>query len=87
LPGAGAAGSARLEVRVAGPVDAGLEYARRAALGTRVAGDLDAVRVEAGLALGPARLALGWTLTGFTGDGVDPAADANRLFLRATLGL
>jgi len=81
------AGSARLEVRVAGPVDAGLEYARRAALGTRVAGDLDAVRVEAGLALGPARLALGWTLTGFAGDGVDPAADANRLFLRATLGL
>jgi len=81
------AGSARLEVRVAGPVDAGVEYARRAALGVRVPGDLDALRLEAGVTVGPSRLALGWTLVGFAGDGVDPAGDANRFFLRATLGL
>ncbi len=81
------AGSARLEARVAGPVDAAVEYARRAGLSARVPGDLDAVRAEAGVTAGPARLALGWTLLGFAGDGLDPAADASRLFLRATLGL
>jgi len=81
------AGSARLEYRVAGPFDAAVEYARRAALGARVPGDVDALRLEAGLALGAARLAVGYTLVGYAGDGVDPASDAGRFFLRATLGL
>lgn len=80
-------GSARVEVRVAGPFDVALEYARRAALGRRRLGDLDAVRAELGAALGPARLALGYALTGFTGDGLTPDDTAGRAFLRATLVL
>jgi hypothetical protein len=78
--------SARLEAAVAGPFDAALEYARRAPLGGRALGALDAVRAEAGLRLDPVRLALGATVLGFTGDGLDPSENAGRIYLRATMG-
>jgi hypothetical protein len=80
-------GSLRLEVRVIGPVDVAAEYARRAALGHRLLGDLDAVRAEVGAGLGPVRLALGYVLVGYAGDGVTPDEPSGRAFLRATLVL
>jgi hypothetical protein len=76
-------GSARLQVRIAGPVDAAAEYARRASLSGSALGDLDAVRAEAGLAAGEARVAVGYTVVGFGGDGLSPAQDTGRLYLRA----
>jgi hypothetical protein len=79
--------SARLQVAVAGPVDLAAEYARRAALSGQAPGDQDSLRVEAGLAVGPGRLAAGYTAVGFTGDGVDPTETSSRGFLRVTLGL
>jgi hypothetical protein len=81
------AAAARVGVRIVGPLDTAIEYARRARLGSGRLGDLDAVRAEVGAALGGAgRLALGYTLLGFGGNGVDPASDRGRLYLRATLG-
>jgi hypothetical protein len=80
-------GSVRVEVWVVGPLDVAAEYARRAALGPRVLGDLDALRGEAGATLGPIRLGLGYVLVGYTGDGVTPNDTAGRAFLRATLVL
>ncbi len=80
-------GSLRVEVRVFGPLDVAAEYARRAALGQRVLGDLDALRAEVGAGLGPVRLALGYVLVGYAGDGVTPDDTSGRAFLRATLVL
>jgi hypothetical protein len=77
------AGSARMQVRIAGPVDAAVEYARRAPLSGGSIGALDAGRVEAGLVSGEARVALGFLLVGFGGDGLTPASDTGRLYLRA----
>jgi hypothetical protein len=77
------AGSARMQVRIAGPLDAAVEYARRAPLSGGSIGSLDAGRVEAGLVSGEARVALGFLLVGFGGDGLTPASDTGRLYLRA----
>ncbi len=79
------AGSARVQVRIAGPVDAAVEYARRAPLSGGAIGALDAGRVEAGLSSGEARLALGYHVVGFGGDGLSPASETGRLYLRAQL--
>jgi hypothetical protein len=79
------AGSIRAAVRVAGPFDLAAEVARRASLGGELPGDRDALRAEAGLGLGPGRIALGYNLVGFAGSGVEPEEEAGRLFLRATL--
>lgn len=76
-------GSARAQVRVTGPLDAAAEYARRGSLSGARVGALDAVRAEAGLVSGQARVALGYTLVGFGGDGLSPASDSGRLYLRA----
>lgn len=76
------AGSARGEVIVLGPADVAVEYVRRASLDGRQLGDLDALRAEAGLTLGAIRLAVGYTLLGFTGDAVGTEEDG-RFFLRA----
>jgi hypothetical protein len=70
---------------VAGPFDLAAEVARRASLGGELPGDRDALRAEAGLGLGPGRIALGYNLVGFAGSGVEPEEEAGRLFLRATL--
>ena len=48
-------------------------------------GDLHAVRAEAGLTAGGVRLALGYTLTGFRGAGLDPEEEDGRFYLRAVL--
>lgn len=74
------AGSARVQVGVAGPLDAAAEYARRAPLAGRL-GALDAARGELGLRAGRARIAMGYTLVGFGGDGLDPAEESHRLHL------
>ncbi|WP_242343234.1 hypothetical protein [Anaeromyxobacter terrae] len=79
-----AAGSVRAVVRVAGPADVAAEYARRAPLGGQPLGDLDALRAEAGLRAGQSRIAIGYTLLGFSGDGIAPRDDG-RIFLRAQL--
>ena len=76
-------GSARARVAVAGPLDAAVEYARRAPLDGGDLGALHAVRAEAGVTQGESRLALGYTLVGFGGDGLTPAADTSRLYVRA----
>jgi hypothetical protein len=76
-------GSARARVRLAGPLDAALEYARRAPLDGGDIGALDAVRAEAGMTQGESRIALGYALVGFGGDGLTPAADTGRLYVRA----
>jgi hypothetical protein len=76
-------GSARVQVRVAGPLDAAAEYARRGSLSGSPVGPLEAVRAEAGLVSGQARVALGYNLVGFGGDGLTPATDTGRLYLRA----
>jgi hypothetical protein len=76
-------GSARTQVRIAGPVDGAVEYARRGSLSRSDLGALDAVRAEAGVASGRARVALGYNLVGFGGDGLSPATDTGRLYLRA----
>lgn len=79
-------GSVRGEVGVIGPLDVALEYARRGSLDGRELGDLDALRAEAGLTAGGARLALGYTLVGFRGSGVDPEEEGDgRFYLRAVL--
>ena len=84
-------GSARVQVRLAGPLDGAVEYARRAPLSGGRLGALDAVRAEAGLAAGngrrpgEGRIAVGYTLVGFGGDGLSPAADTGRLYVRAQL--
>jgi hypothetical protein len=80
------AGSVRARVRVAGPLDVGAEYARRAPLSGGRLGALDAVRAEVGAAAGPARVAVGYTLVGFGGDGLDAATETGRLYLRVQLG-
>jgi hypothetical protein len=77
------AASARARVGVAGPLDVAGEYARRAALGSGRLGALDAVRAEAGLSKGGNRLAVGYTFIGFGGDGLTPAEDTGRLYVRA----
>jgi hypothetical protein len=79
------AGSARARVRIAGPLDGAVEYARRAPLDGDDIGALDAFRVEAGLGARESRLALGYTLIGFGGDGLEPAGDTGRLYVRAQL--
>jgi hypothetical protein len=79
------AGSVRARVRIAGPADAAVEYARRAPLSGGDVGALDAVRAEAGLSAGESRLALGYTVIGFGGDGLAPAEDTRRLYVRAQL--
>jgi hypothetical protein len=76
-------GSARARVQVAGPLDAAVEYARRAPLDGGDIGALDAVRAEAGMTQRQGRLALGYTFIGFGGDGLTPAADTGRLYVRA----
>jgi len=76
-------GSARARVRIAGPFDAAVEYARRAPLGGGALGSLDAVRAEVGVSERESRLAIGYTLLGFGGDGLAPASDTGRLHVRA----
>jgi hypothetical protein len=79
------AGSVRARVRVAGPADAAVEYARRSPLGGGDIGALDAIRAEAGLGVRESRLAVGYTLVGFGGDGLNPAEDTSRVYVRAQL--
>jgi hypothetical protein len=79
------AGSARARVRLVGPLDGALEYARRAPLRGGDLGALDAVRVEAGVSKRESRIAVGYTLVGFGGDGLAPASDTGRLYVRAQL--
>ncbi|HET8542615.1 MAG TPA: hypothetical protein VFL83_22260 [Anaeromyxobacter sp.] len=79
------AGSVRARVRVAGPADVAAEYARRAPLRGGDLGALDALRAEAGLSVRESRLAVGYTLVGFAGDGLAPAEDTGRFFVRAQL--
>lgn len=79
------AGSARVRVRVLGPVDGAVEYARRAPLGGNALGALDAVRAEVGVSERESRLALGYTFFGFGGDGLTPSSDTGRLYVRAQL--
>jgi hypothetical protein len=78
-------GSARARVRVAGPLDAAVEYARRAPLRGGRLGELDAVRAEAGVSGREGRVAAGYNLVGFGGDGLSPAADTGRVYVRAQL--
>jgi hypothetical protein len=80
------AGSARIAVEVTGPFDVALEYARRGSLDGLEIGDLHALRGEAGITAGGVRLALGYTLTGFRGTGLDPEEEEDgRFYLRAVL--
>jgi hypothetical protein len=80
------AANARGEVSVWGPLDVALEYARRGSLDGRQLGDLDAVRLEAGVTASGVRLALGYTLVGFRGTGIDPAEETDgRFYLRAVV--
>jgi hypothetical protein len=78
-------GSARARVRIAGPFDAAVEYARRATLRGGDLGALDAVRAEAGIAARESRIAVGYNVIGFGGDGLSPAADTSRVYVRAQL--
>jgi len=78
-------GSARTRVRIAGPLDGAVEYARRAPLRGGRLDALDAVRAEVGVGARESRIALGYNLFGFGGDGLSPAADTNRLYVRAQL--
>jgi hypothetical protein len=79
------AGSLRAACTVAGPFDVAVEYARRGSLDGRAIGDLDAVRAEAGVAASGARLALGYTVSGFWGTGIDPEERDGRFYLRAVV--
>jgi hypothetical protein len=80
------AASARGEVRVLGPLDVALELARRGSLEGREIGDLDAVRLEAGVTASGVRLALGYTLVGFRGTGIEPEEETDgRVYLRAVV--
>jgi hypothetical protein len=79
------AGSVRGSWAVAGPLDLALEYARRGSLEGRELGDLDAVRAEAGVTSNGVRLALGYTLIGFRGTGIEPEEGDGRFYLRAVL--
>jgi len=84
-------GSVRASVRVVGPVDLGAEAARRGPIGGGDVGVRSALRAELGVRLGTGlaasegRLALGWQMVGFTGDGLAPRDETGRLFLRAQL--
>jgi hypothetical protein len=79
-------GSVRAGVRVVGPVDVGAEAARRGPLGGgHDVGVRSALRAEVGVRLPAGRLAVGYHLVGFTGDGLSPEEEAGRLFLRAQL--
>ncbi len=78
-------GSARARVRLTGPLDAAVEYARRAPLRGGRLDSLDAVRVELGIGTKESRIAMGYNFFGFGGDGLSPAADTNRLYVRAQL--
>lgn len=78
-------GSVRARARITGPLDAAVEYARRAPLGGSRLGALDAVRAEMGVAERESRIAVGYNLFGFGGDGLAPAADTGRLYVRAQL--
>jgi hypothetical protein len=62
-----------------------VEYARRAPLRGGRLGALDSVRAEAGVGGRESRVALGYNLVGFGGDGLSPAADTGRLYVRAQL--
>jgi len=67
-------------------VDVGAEAARRGPLGDGDVGTRSALRAEVGLRLARAgRIALGYHLVGFTGDGLSPEEEAGRVFLRAQL--
>ncbi|HSN14820.1 MAG TPA: hypothetical protein VLT61_09330, partial [Anaeromyxobacteraceae bacterium] len=79
------AGSVRGGWTVAGPLDLAVEYARRGSLEGKQIGDLDAVRAEAGVTASGVRLALGYTLTGFQGTGIEPEEGDGRFYLRAVL--
>jgi hypothetical protein len=79
------AGSVRGGWSVAGPLDLAVEYVRRGSLDGRRLGDLDAVRAEAGVTASGVRLALGYTLTGFQGTGIEPEEGDARFYLRAVL--
>ncbi len=78
-------GSARAQVRLVGPVDAAVEYARRAPLSGRRLGALDSWRAEAGVGAREGRIAVGYNVVGFGGDGLSPAEDSSRLYVRAQL--
>lgn len=80
------AANARGAVSVWGPMDVALEYARRGSLEGREIGDLDAVRLEAGVTASGVRLALGYTLVGFRGTGIEPEEETDgRFYLRAVV--
>ncbi len=81
------AGSARAVVRIVGPFDGAVEYARRQALRGPSPEWLDSGRIEAGWALSRGRLALGYNVFGFAGSGVDPGADGGRVYFRADVGI
>jgi hypothetical protein len=78
-------GSVRARARITGPLDGAVEYARRAPLGGGRLGALDAVRAELGVAERESRIAVGYNLFGFGGDGLAPAEDTGRLYVRAQL--
>jgi hypothetical protein len=79
------AGSARLAWGVLGPLDVAVEYARRGSLDGLEIGDLHALRGEAGVTTGGVRLAVGYTVAGFRGTGLDPEEEDGRFYLRAVL--
>lgn len=81
------AGSARTVVRLAGPFDAAVEYARRQAVRGPSPESLDSGRVEAGWSFTQGRLALGYNVFGFFGSGVDQAAEGGRVYFRADVGI
>jgi hypothetical protein len=78
-------GSVRARFLIHGPFDAAVEYARRASLEEGNLGALDAFRAEAGVSGRESRIALGYNFVGFGGDGLSPAADTSRLYVRAQL--
>lgn len=80
-------GSGRAVVRLVGPFDAALEYARRQAVRGPSPEWLDAGRLEAGWSFPQGRLALGYTVFGFAGSGVDPAEEGGRVYLRADVSI
>ncbi|MFT3916363.1 MAG: hypothetical protein QM704_20495 [Anaeromyxobacteraceae bacterium] len=83
-------GSVRAAVRVVGPVDLGVEAARRGPLSGGDLGARSALRGEVGVRLGTpeaggasGRLAVGYHVVGFDSDGLSPDEQVGRLFLRA----
>ncbi|MFO0581367.1 MAG: hypothetical protein U0229_03765 [Anaeromyxobacter sp.] len=82
--------SVRAAVRVVGPVDLGVEAARRGPLSGGDLGARSALRGELGVRLGApeaggtaGRIAVGYHVVGFDGDGLSPDEQVGRLFLRA----